>query len=839
MINYYLALRDNHALCNQQLSDLEEIMADSIAKNMAGAHFINVYGKTEIDVTDENGKKTKFNIDECTFEIPTYQRGFRWRKKQMEQLCDDLIEFEEDNNWSTYLMQPITVRYLAENKYEVADGQQRLTAIWIIRQLKGLVTGDDRPVYSLKYVEKGGFEDKIKELKDKINEIKTTYPAPVDLDSPDPNRTVRIEKFTDFIKKINSGKPNKKDIDAWHFIEAIKYIWGDYKVKIGGVEKGFKEIVDDHLFIDGKQYQFIWYDMHSDDIDSEAERLAIIKKFSKLNSGKIPLTNAEIIKAHFYRYLPNSEQDLFSFQWEEIENQLSEDSFWGFLLPSKVFNSYETRIDYLFEVYLKKDKHRSDDYTVSEEMKDSMKNSAKEAWKEILSIYNTFKMWYSDYNFYHLIGLFTELNSGGKSTPKKMHELYEKFGETGKKEFSNHLRDTIRNILFSENDSDSRPYWIPGDGYEKINIDDARYMDIDGDTSGKQYIEPLLLSFNVALLLNAYSINPENGAEKFPFEYYKTHTIEIEHINAKHLEGSEIDGEGIQREAKIQWAKGVISLVTDKDKKKTFEPRVKQFESSSDDLDDKNNDWVKFVNAIETAADLHSISNLTLLDRDVNNKYRDSQYYRKAPHIAAARFGFPIPITPAGDYQETDFQGNETVEVKVHDMSEKFSQGSGVEIGLNKAQIDAAEKIELVFTDPAAAPGQKYSYSFGIVTYNGKMYPWVKPEDGQLTEDLANNCFTATIPFQEEKGKTKGTNRSYFLTISNDVDPQKPLFSRIVISGYSNSVIFPGTMWVFMRQYIERADKIEQAASEFWTRADREHYEDYIKKALYLMLKKR
>lgn len=61
------------------------------------------------------------------FFVPDYQRGYRWREGEIKQLLDDIYE----NGLNPYYLQPIVVRRKGGN-YELIDGQQRLTTIYLI-----------------------------------------------------------------------------------------------------------------------------------------------------------------------------------------------------------------------------------------------------------------------------------------------------------------------------------------------------------------------------------------------------------------------------------------------------------------------------------------------------------------------------------------------------------------------------------------------------------------------------------------------------------------------------------------------------------------------------------
>ena len=71
------------------------------------------------------------------FYIPAYQRGYRWTKRQVTDLLEDIKEFQQQVENSTnakdkfYCLQPIVVKEHGD-KWEIVDGQQRLTTIHII-----------------------------------------------------------------------------------------------------------------------------------------------------------------------------------------------------------------------------------------------------------------------------------------------------------------------------------------------------------------------------------------------------------------------------------------------------------------------------------------------------------------------------------------------------------------------------------------------------------------------------------------------------------------------------------------------------------------------------------
>ncbi|MDP3929982.1 MAG: DUF262 domain-containing protein, partial [Bacteroidota bacterium] len=66
------------------------------------------------------------------YNIPEYQRGYKWTEQQVEQLLMDILDFETDGNDDLfYCLQNITIVEKGEN-LNVVDGQQRLTTLTLL-----------------------------------------------------------------------------------------------------------------------------------------------------------------------------------------------------------------------------------------------------------------------------------------------------------------------------------------------------------------------------------------------------------------------------------------------------------------------------------------------------------------------------------------------------------------------------------------------------------------------------------------------------------------------------------------------------------------------------------
>ena len=91
--------------------------------------------RTEIDRLTilAGGGKTLFSEAGVHYVIPRYQRAYAWEEKEIEQLIDDICD-DNDPKRDYYIGSLIVARRKAGDgvEYEVIDGQQRLTTIYLL-----------------------------------------------------------------------------------------------------------------------------------------------------------------------------------------------------------------------------------------------------------------------------------------------------------------------------------------------------------------------------------------------------------------------------------------------------------------------------------------------------------------------------------------------------------------------------------------------------------------------------------------------------------------------------------------------------------------------------------
>lgn len=85
---------------------------------------------TELPIYNKDTGLTIFSDKSIKYVIPLYQRAFAWGDKEIIQLIEDISDFDNSNGALYYLGSIIVAK--EGNRYEVIDGQQRLTALFLL-----------------------------------------------------------------------------------------------------------------------------------------------------------------------------------------------------------------------------------------------------------------------------------------------------------------------------------------------------------------------------------------------------------------------------------------------------------------------------------------------------------------------------------------------------------------------------------------------------------------------------------------------------------------------------------------------------------------------------------
>ncbi len=519
-----------------------------------------------------------------SFFIPSYQRGYRWTEQQVKELLEDIWEFIcKKNKDEFYCLQPIVVKKNKEDilKWDVIDGQQRLTTIFIILKILADKIESDSKTFSLSYETR--------------------------------------EKSSEFLENELS-KIDDTNIDFFHMSKAYMSILEWFQNK---ANDGFPTIKSKFISPFLEDMKIIWYEIDDTKIVNEDNKYKNdIEIFTRINMGKIPLTNAELIKALLIQGYGNNgnndnkdikdikdikdnKQFELASEWDFIEYSLQNDDFWYFINKEK--NEKATRIEFIFELIAKnyiKDKsnlanslNKSIDryyefHIINHYLKNDIRDEDEKKkvtiyenlWSEVKNYFRILNEWYEDREFFHKIG-FLILYSN--KTMLDFIEEYKKDKKT-KQDFRDFLDGEIKKL------------------FEYIDIEALTYGSDDNN------IKKVLLWFSIATILENKKSNL-----RFQFDRYKKQSWDIEHIR------SQADKYPIKEE-KEKWIDDILDFSKNQIEKTKIEKTKEEI------LNMKDKEFKEFFTSVQKKIEenesegnfnKHNIGNLTLLDSKTNRGY--------------------------------------------------------------------------------------------------------------------------------------------------------------------------------------------------------------------------
>lgn len=406
-----------------------------------------------------------------SFFIPAYQRGYRWTSRQVTELLDDVASFTlrpRPVQGDFYCLQPIVVTQRGEH-WELIDGQQRLTTIFLILSFfnNRLVEDERSAVFSLSYETRDNSAAYLKSLNEEV-----------------------------------SGD----NIDFFHIWQAYQTIRNWFKLQTNRLN-----------YIQGaflNEVKVIWYE-----VDHSVEPIDV---FTRLNVGKIALTNSELVKALFLKGSNFEGEGLRAKQllqlriaqdWDEIERHLQEPGFWYFVTNrqqeanrielvlqhraeelGRAMNPWDINSMFLaFSAHLA-EKH---DEVVGE-------------WDAVKRMFLQLEEWYRDRFLYHVVGFL--LSQDVKVA--QIRDLARKVDS--KTAFRAALIGEVLRLTIGMNTTNT--------GLADFIKDRVARLDYESHATS---IRRLLLLFNIAALLQLGDSGP-----RFPFDHFKREQWDLEHIRS-------------------------------------------------------------------------------------------------------------------------------------------------------------------------------------------------------------------------------------------------------------------------------------------------------------------
>lgn len=384
------------------------------------------------------------------FFVPAYQRGYRWGEHEVRQLLIDIRE----SNGATYYLQPLVVKRRDDGSWELIDGQQRLTTLYLIfHYLKRVHLPNAGPSYTITYETREGSKEYLELL---------------------------------------DGADSDRNIDYFHLFQAYQCIesWFD-----GFGHRATHEAsrLYGYLF---EGVKVLWYEAPNE-LDST-------ELFTRLNVGRIPLTDAELVKALLLSRsqgaLGQTDRGLeIAAHWDGFERDLRSPEVWAFVTGEA--ENQATHIGLLLDTLAGGPRGRERPlFHTFETLRGAIVDDPQAFWSRVVDLHSLVLGWYDDRDLFHKVGY---LIAVGLS----FQELVQLSEGKGRSAFEAALDEKIRSRL-------------------KLAADDLADLTY-----------PSRKASEVLLLMNVETIRGmKDSSERYSFKAHAAGIWSLEHIHAQNAE---------------------------------------------------------------------------------------------------------------------------------------------------------------------------------------------------------------------------------------------------------------------------------------------------------------
>mgnify|MGYP002587050628 FL=1 len=515
--------------------------------------------------------------ESVTFIIPYLQRAYKWKEKQAKQMLEDFSEFLKQEK-TYYCMQPLAVVKTEDNKYELLDGQQRLTTLLILWRIL--------------------FED---------NKENTFYPYIFEYERDSSESNTLLNRYSFITESDEIKKGEHRNIDEYYMSKVYGAIKQYFIDNSDNQKEDFKKLLKG----EGKHILFLWYEVNEEEKHTT---------FANLNSGKIELTCSELIKAILLSDDNKESSDnnglpdksLVAAQYAEMEEAFNDDRLWYMLQTDEpLYNG--SRMDLLFNMVLNisQKTYEADPKSAFYEVYTEKKVDLSKFWKDCRAYFVRIMDLYKNPYTYHYIGYLTYIEDNNK-----IDDWVKAYKELGLKGCIEQMKSKVRGSISGLDD------------LEKITY----------SNTSKTTLRKIFILHNIQTILIHYeAIKTANlglrfSYEQFPFELLYSQKWDIEHI------ASLTDNPLTKQKDREDW---IASAKADYPEIFAQRPELNN-EIDLFEKDSKTEKFTHIYNEIVGSAESNSpqnkdgLGNLVLLDRHTNRSYHNSLYKRKRKIILAA-----------------------------------------------------------------------------------------------------------------------------------------------------------------------------------------------------------
>ena len=520
------------------------------------------------------------------YKISSYQRGYRWKaEEQVRALLDDLKDFFQQPKGEIYCLQPIVVAKGQDEKgefWEVIDGQQRLTTLFLLLHVLR-----EEEVYDIDF------------------EV----------------RVNSAHLLTDIVE--GKAVDIDKSPDAYFMSEAYKKIkqWVDEQQLLS---TAFKRKYATTLL---DSVQVIWYEValtSETTAEKEKEKIDI---FNRLNIGKIPLDDAELLRALFLNHIVGEGthddvllKGIFATEWQEMEYFLQKDDVWGFLNPEDKAMRNHILLLFRLVAQAKTSQGRATFCFFENELRElsheERRAKVQDYWKETKRLFAFIRACYNDQHLYHLLGLCSALKLC------KLNELVE-LSKMEKTKFRSVIKTKIK------------------EKFKNVKLEILNYNDNAADIK------------NVLLLFNVLTMDQQGSLfqQRFPFHKYHQNVWSLEHIHAQKSEA--VQGNIAEQLANMHKELEELNKAEIPELQSHIEEILAQLKTlqkkeslNEEDIPTFNQLMLNFeaLFSDDASSGMHEMSNMALLTKDDNAALNNSCFaYKRIVLLQLERKGKFIP----------------------------------------------------------------------------------------------------------------------------------------------------------------------------------------------------
>ncbi|MCQ2342531.1 MAG: DUF262 domain-containing protein [Paludibacteraceae bacterium] len=584
------------------------------------------------------------------FYIPNYQRGYKWTKENVQTLLDDLLRFVQSGDTTNkyYCLQNISlIEDEANKRYNVVDGQQRLTTLYII----------------LSYLKYRQFIAENFDSNSLIYAIRT-----------ETGDFLRTEVASGKIWEKTIVPQNARHKDEYYICDVAEGIhqWFSIFEKDTDTEKD----KDKSKYVDAilNHLQLIVNDLTSNDNTEEA-------LFAGLNGGKVDLDGADLVRAELitrsaeekygkretdnhekvneFRVRVGMELDEINHWWAQLDHQ----TFFIQMLPdktndNKLFNSNEYPIDILYQLYYECDYEHAENTNKQEELDfrffehgrdtqgDKNINDHWELYESVIALHRTMQEWFEDNDLYHWLGyLFFNFKGKGEGDNNiSFRNIYKKWAQwkkwnikedrfTRKTEFVKYLQNLSKNLILQDYGEENA-----SEEERRLNLISA-ISDLQSDWyNNSNQLGRILVLMDILICTNNYQYTEtkKDGKKQQYADRLKVDNFRINSEDKEHIRSCTPNvKEGSQNPNKSTWQEYIDNLFPEENEISDEYQLKKELQEKLNLINDEmlSEENINEINAIMNKYGQNSIGNLVLLHKHVNRSYGNALFNEKIQRI--------------------------------------------------------------------------------------------------------------------------------------------------------------------------------------------------------------